>query len=287
MPLASLAERRQRFRAVLERPQATITGSVFDAASARLAKAAGYEIGILPGSIASHAVLSAPDIVALTLTEFADQARRITRASDLPILVDADHGYGNAVNVRRTVEELETAGIAALTIEDTVLPRRYGTAATEFISRDELRDKLLAALDARIDPNLVIVGRTAALATLGLEETAERVRILSATGVDAIFVTGASRLEQFEAIHEATLLPIISGNTPIPADQLASLGVRVLVERHLPYFVMLQALYESYQHLVAGNSVNGLRDKTLSEALQAVVLDEAEYGRVAKAYLGG
>jgi carboxyvinyl-carboxyphosphonate phosphorylmutase len=286
MPLASFAQRRQSFRAVLARPQATVTGSVFDAASVRLAKAAGYEIAIFPGSLASHAVLAAPDIVALTLSEFADQARRITRASDLPILVDADHGYGNAVNVRRTVEELETAGIAALTIEDTVLPKRYASGETEFISREELRDKLLAALDARIDPNLVIVGRTAALATLGLEETVERVKVLSATGVDAIFVTGASKLEQFEALHEATKLPIISGNTPIPGEQLAALGVRVLVERHLPYFVMLQALYESYQHLRAGNPVGGLSSKTLSPEMQAAVLDEAAYARVAKDYLG-
>lgn len=287
MPHTSLRQRRESFRAVLARPAVTITASVFDAASARLAKEAGYEIGILPGSLASHAVLAAPDVVALTLTEFADQAHRVTRASDLPILVDADHGYGNALNVRRTVEELETAGIAALTIEDTVLPKRYGSdAAPEFISREELRDKLLAALDARSDPSLVIAGRTAALNTLGIEETAERVRVLTATGVDAIFVTGISKLEQVEAVHEATKLPIISGNTRIAADTLASLGVRVLVERHTAYFVMLQALFESYQHLRAGNPVEGLRERALSPPLQAVVLDEAEYGRVAREYLG-
>ncbi len=287
MPQATLSERRNSFRAVLARPGVTVTASIFDGASARLAKQAGYEVGILPGSIASHAVLSAPDIVALTLTEFADQARRIARASDLPFIVDADHGYGNAVNVRRTVEELETAGVSALTIEDTALPRRYGSDATEFISREELRDKLRAALDARSDPTLVIAGRTAALATLGTEETAERVRVLTAAGVDAIFVTGITTLEQVQAMHAATSLPIISGSGPVPTAQMAELGVRVVIERHTPYFVMLQALYESYQHIVAGKPVSELGPKALARGVEGVVLNNAEYGRIAKEYLGG
>src|SRR3974377_639779 len=101
------------------------TGSVYDAISARIAEDLGFEVGIFSGSIASMAVLGAPDLVVLTLTEFAAQANRICRAGNLALLGDADHGYGNALNVRRAVEELETAGICALSIEDTVLPRPY------------------------------------------------------------------------------------------------------------------------------------------------------------------
>ena len=93
------------------------TCSVFDAMSARLAEAAGFEIGMLAGSIASAMAIGAPDWTLITLTEFADQARRITRASDISLMVDADHGYGNALNVMRTVEEMENAGVSALTIE--------------------------------------------------------------------------------------------------------------------------------------------------------------------------
>ena len=112
-------ERRERFRALLAGDRCVHTGSVYDAISARIAEELGFEVGIFSGSIGSMAVLGAPDLVVLTLTEFAAQAYRICRAGNLCLLVDADHGYGNALNVRRTVEELETAGVCALSIEDT------------------------------------------------------------------------------------------------------------------------------------------------------------------------
>src|SRR5580765_4893366 len=120
------SERRERFRAVLSGPKCVHPGSVFDPLSARIAEDLGFEVGMFAGSIASLTVLGAPDIIVLTLTEFAEQAHRICRAGNLPLLCDADHGYGNALNVMRTVEELETAGIAAMCIEDTLLPKTYG-----------------------------------------------------------------------------------------------------------------------------------------------------------------
>ncbi|MBO6784668.1 MAG: isocitrate lyase/phosphoenolpyruvate mutase family protein, partial [Alphaproteobacteria bacterium] len=108
------AERRKTFRAILSGETCVHPGSVADPMTARITQAAGFEVGIFAGSVASMNVLAAPDLIVLTLSEFADQARRIGRACDLPLLVDADHGYGNALNVRRTVEELEMAGVAAL-----------------------------------------------------------------------------------------------------------------------------------------------------------------------------
>ena len=110
-------DRRERFRAVLQGDQCVHPGSVFDPISARIAEELGFEIGMFAGSIASFTVLGAPDIVMLTLTEFAQQAYRINRAGKLPLLVDADHGFGNALNVKRTIEELETAGVAGITID--------------------------------------------------------------------------------------------------------------------------------------------------------------------------
>src|SRR5262245_20123145 len=130
-------ERRINFRSVLERPQITYPASVFDAVSARLAEDAGFEIGILAGSVASSAVLGAPDICLITLTEMAEQARRICRASGLPFWIDADHGYGNALSVRRTIEELEAAGVAAASIEDTELPPPFGAPSGRLISAGE------------------------------------------------------------------------------------------------------------------------------------------------------
>src|SRR5437899_6614732 len=129
-----LSERRRQYRRVLEGKTCVHPASVFDAMSARMAESLGFEVGMFSGSIASGTVLGAPDLVVLTLTEFAEQIRRITRGSDLPLMVDADHGYGNALNVIRTVNELEASGVAALTIEDTVLPAPFGGRGDGLVS---------------------------------------------------------------------------------------------------------------------------------------------------------
>src|ERR1700687_4015318 len=138
--------RRERLRALLAGPRCVHPGSVFDPISARIAEDLGFEVGMFAGSVASLAVLGAPDLIVLTLTEFAAQAYRICRAGNLPLLVDADHGFGNALNVKRTVEELETAGVAALTIEDTLLPTPFAAGGkVQLISIDEGQGKMRAA----------------------------------------------------------------------------------------------------------------------------------------------
>ena len=165
-------QRRKNFRAILNGDACVHPGSVHDPMAARIAQEVGFEVGIFAGSVASMTVLGAPDLIVLTLSEFADQAKRIGRACDLPLLVDADHGYGNALNVRRTVEELEMAGVAALSIEDTDLPTPYGAdGKASLISLDEGIGKMKAALDARIDPDLVIAGRTSAAAIAGVDDS--------------------------------------------------------------------------------------------------------------------
>src|SRR5689334_2236828 len=138
--------RRERFRATLDRGRCIHPASVYDPISARIAEDLGFEAGMLAGSVASLAVLGAPDIVLLTLTEFAAQAYRVNRAGNLPLLVDADHGYGNALNVQRTVQELETSGVAALSIEDTLLPRAFGETQPTLISIAEGVGKMKGAL---------------------------------------------------------------------------------------------------------------------------------------------
>src|SRR5262249_18165156 len=149
--------------------------------SARIAEDLGFEVGMFAGSIASLTVLGAPDLIVVTLSEFAEQALRINRAGNLPLLVDADHGYGNALSVKRTVEELETAGVAALTIEDTELPAVFGRpGANRLISLDEGVGKMRAALAGRQDASLVVAARTSAMQISGLEDTIARVRAYAA-----------------------------------------------------------------------------------------------------------
>jgi oxaloacetate decarboxylase len=201
--------RRERFRAVLAGGRCVHPASVHDPISARIAEDLGFETGMFAGSIASLTVLGAPDLIVLTLTELAQQALRINRAGRLPILVDADHGYGNALNVKRTVEELETAGVAALTIEDTALPTPYGKAGrAELISIDEGVGKMRAALAGRQDPTLVIAARTSAMQLAGVEETVARARSYAAAGVDALFPVGVDTREQLEAIAGAVDIPL-------------------------------------------------------------------------------
>jgi carboxyvinyl-carboxyphosphonate phosphorylmutase len=287
MPLATFAERRARYRALLESETVSVPGSVFDPVSARLAQASGYKCGLMGGSVTSSVVLGAPDIVLLTLSDFVEQARRIARACDLPLMVDADHGYGNPLNVRRTVEDLEAAGVAALTIEDTVLPRRHGGPAGELITRDEFGAKLRAALDARSEASLVIIGRTGGITRGGIDEAVARARICAEGGVDAIFATGVRSIDEVEALSAAVKLPLLLNALPVPEERLVANRVRIAMQGHLPYYVALKALYDSYQFLLGGGSPEELRSRALPAELQATALAEDEYARQAREYLEG
>ena len=160
-------DRRERYRAHISGNECLHPGSVFDAISARIAEELGFEIGMFAGSIGSFSVLGNPDLILLTLTEFAQQAYRINRAGKLPLMVDADHGYGNALNVMRTIQELETAGVAGIMIEDTVLPRQFGEKSPCLTTIEEGIGKMRAALAAREDKALVIIGRTSAAQIAG------------------------------------------------------------------------------------------------------------------------
>src|SRR5450756_602787 len=187
-------KRREALRSILTGPACIRPGSVYDAISIRIAEDLGFELGMFGGSVASLAVLGDPDIALITLSELAEQMRRLSRASALPVLVDADHGYGNALNVRRTIEELETAGAAGLTIEDTLLPQAFGQTGTQLISLGEGVGKMKAALDARRDSSLVVIGRTGAVSMSSLGDAIARARAYEAVGVDALFFTGIKAL---------------------------------------------------------------------------------------------
>src|ERR1700761_1168000 len=183
-------KRREALRSILSGPRCIRPGSVYDAISIRIAEDLGFEVGMFGGSVASLAVLGDPDIALITLAELAEQMRRMSRAAHLPVLVDADHGYGNALNVRRTVQELDAAGAGGLTIEDTLLPPAFGEKKTQIISLEEGVGKMKAALDGRGDPTLVILVRTGAVSITGIEDAITRAKAYEATGVDALFFTG-------------------------------------------------------------------------------------------------
>ena len=282
-------DRRVRFRAILAGDRCVHPGSVFDPLSARIAEDLGFEIGMFAGSVASLAVLGAPDLIVLTLSEFADQAYRINRAGNLPLLVDADHGYGNALNVKRTVEELETSGVAALTIEDTVLPRPYGEDKPALVSIDEGVGKMKAALAGRQDPNLVVVGRTGALGITTVEDTVARARAYEAAGVDAMFLVGARTRAQLEAVAAAIRIPIILGGAGAELADLAYLGahkVRICLQGHQPIMAAVQAVHETLKALRLGTPPAKLTNIASPDLMKRVTRD-ADYTRWTKEFLGG
>ncbi|MGE3646083.1 MAG: oxaloacetate decarboxylase [Beijerinckiaceae bacterium] len=219
--------------------------SVFDPVSGRLAESIGFEAGMYAGSVSSLVVLGAPDIILLTLSEFAAQARRICRASTIPLICDADHGYGNALNVMRTVEELENAGVAGLTIEDTDLPRPFGVAKPRPLPLAEGLGKVRAALAARQDPGLCLFARTGALSMTGLDDMLERLNAYQDTGVDGVFLTGATQKGEIEAIAKAAKIPVLLGAIGPEIDDsefLAAHGVRIALLGHQPFMSAIEAI---------------------------------------------
>jgi oxaloacetate decarboxylase len=271
-------KRREALRLILTGSTCIRPGSVYDAISIRIAEDLGFEVGMFGGSVASLAVLGDPDIALITLTELAEQMRRMSRAASLPVLVDADHGYGNALNVRRTVEELETAGAAGLTIEDTLLPQAFGQAKTQLISLEEGVGKMKAAVDARDDPALVIMARTGAASITSLDDAIARAVAYEGTGVDALFFTGVKARRELEAIAAATKLPIVLGGAPeemTDRDYLANQRVRIALQGHAPFAAATLAVRETLKALREGVSPKNLKGLASSE-LTGRVTREAE-----------
>jgi oxaloacetate decarboxylase len=281
------ADRRERLRAIIAGGRCIYPGSVFDPISARIAEDLGFEAGMFAGSIASFTVLGAPDIVLLTLTEFAQQAYRINRAGKLPLLVDADHGYGNALNVKRTVEELEIAGVAGLTIEDTLLPTPYGAAATTLIPITEGVGKMKAALAGRQDKRLVIVGRTSAMAINGVEDTITRLKAYEEAGVDMLFMVGVKTRAQLDAVAAAVKLPLFLGNPGAELydlDYLSARNVRVCLQGHLPFMAAVNAVYETLKALRGGAAPGSIKT-VASPDLMKQVTRHADYSKWSKNFL--
>jgi carboxyvinyl-carboxyphosphonate phosphorylmutase len=292
--------RRERLRGILAAQDCVVPASVFDPLSMRAAEDLGFETALLAGSIASCTVLGAPDLVLLTLSELADQTRRICRAGDVPLIVDGDHGYGNALNVRRTVEELEAAGAAAVTIEDSVLPRAFGageagragragkagtvggtTGMLQLVSIPEAVGKLRAALDARLDPSLVIVGRTNMAGLSSVEELMARLRGFEAAGVDALMIVGLQRLTDLDIVASAVGLPLIlGGNGPDLTEpaSLASRKVRLCFSGHQPFLAATRAVHDALRALRSATPASEM-PRLASQELMTRLVHDAQWER--------
>ena len=251
-------DKRLKFREIMAREQITRPASVHDSISANIADHYKFELGMFAGSIASATVLGAPDYILLTMDEFANQIRKITRYSRLTLLADADHGYGNAMNITRTTEELENAGISAFTIEDTQLPLPFEASnQNKLIDSNEMVGKLKAALATRQDSSMSIIARTSAINFVGIDEAVERVKKYSQLDIDGIFLTGVDSEEKLEQIAAVTDNPLILGSAPafekVSEEDLAKkYKVRIILAGHAHFYAVMKSLFESY-----GKQANG------------------------------
>lgn len=256
--------------------------SVYDALSARIAQHLGCRAGLMGGSLASLAVLGAPDLVLITLTELAEQVRRCVRASNVPLVVDGDHGYGNALNVMRTIDDLGTAGAAAVSIEDTLLPRAFGAPdAPQLVSLAEGVGKLQAAIAARGTDGPLVLGRTSATSITGIEDAIARFQAYEAAGVDALMIPRLKTRDDLDRIAAATRLPLVVGGVPASIGEpeyLASRRVRLWSSGHHVVNAGIQALYEAMQRVHEGMpapQLPGIAGKATMDAVTAAADYEA------------
>lgn len=278
-----ISKRRERLRHVLNGDETIILPAVFDAVSARIVELAGFEIALVSGSVSAASLQGVHDLILVTITEVAQLTRRIVNNSTLSIHVDADHGFGNALNVMRCVQELEAAGASSLTLEDTNLPRPYGTQGPTAISIREMCGKLKAAVEAREDPSLVIIGRTDTLVYRGLEEALERACAYQDTGVDAIFLPGARTRKELEAIRKTISLPLIASGLPDPENGkggleiLREIGFSMTLLAAFPFRVAIQAMVEAVGHLKKNGEPGPFSERVCSPALLEKILRTEQY----------
>jgi oxaloacetate decarboxylase len=277
------------YRALLAKPAVTLAGNIFDPLSARIAQIAGYDLLVLSGSVGKASNLAAPDIVISTLPDLQDHVRRVSRNTDLPIMVDAEDGFGNAVTVWRCVRELEAAGVSAIEIEDNVVPRQFGVQNPGLNPVATQVGKLRAAVAARTDPTTVIVARTA---TWGMdrEHAVERIRAYAATGAEAFMLTGVQSKADIEATHKAAPNMPITILAPPPgvkddATFCADNNVKIIMLGNPTYQVAVKSIYDTLKFLKEGGDAAELKAKQADPELTRRVIRIGEFEQWQKDYL--
>lgn len=246
---------------------------VFNGISARSAAAAGAQGLYLSGAGVTNATLGVPDIALITLTEMADAARKVVQISGLPVISDADTGFGDAWNVARTVIEMEQAGLAGIHLEDQISPKRCGHLDGKgLVEAHEMAAKIRAAVDHKADPDFLIVARTDARGVDGLESAMERAKRYQDHGADLIFPEGLQSEAEFEAFRAAVQIPLLAnmtefGKTPIlPMERFRELGYSLVIYPMTAFRVMLRALDETYAELLARGTQAGLMERMRTRA---------------------
>lgn len=251
-----------RLRALLARDKLLTMPCCYDALSARLIEQAGFELTFMSGFAASASRIGQPDLGLMSYAEVQDQARNITEAITIPLIGDGDTGYGNAMNVRRTVTGMARAGCAAVMIEDQLSPKRCGhTPGKDVVGRDEAFDRIRAAVDAREEgPDILILARTDARHTHGLSEAIDRAAVFAELGADILFVEAPKSEAEMRSICEALPRPnmaniVEGGETPdLPPDALEDIGYRIAAYPLALMAAAMKAMVETLETLAKGHT---------------------------------
>ena len=271
---------RAALRSLLDGPDATIVVGAANALSARLVERAGFACCFVTGAGVANAQFGLPDIGLVSMTELVEEAARICDAVDIPVIVDADTGFGGPLSVMRTVHLLEKAGAAAVQIEDQAMPKRCGHfAGQRLVEPGEMLARIDAALSARADPDLVLIARTDARSVLGFEEAIDRARHYAEAGADVIFLEAPRTVEELRRIPAelagtAVLLNVVEGGkTPqLPLEELRDMGYRLILHANLLLRVMLKAGEDALAHLYEHGDSTDLGERVLGwEQRQALV----------------
>ncbi len=284
-------EKRKRLRRMLTGKETILMPAVYDAVSARIAEIAGFEAVLLSGSVAAASLHGFPDLVLVTMTEVAQLAKRIADSTTLSLQVDCDNGFGNALNVMRCVREFEAAGAASITLEDTDLPRSYGSSGPSAVSIGEMCGKLEAAVTARKDSQIIIVGRTDSFRFYGINEATERIRAYQETGVDAIFVPGLQQREDLEKIRKNISLPAITSGLPKPEggksglEILQEIGFCMTVLAKYPFMIVVKTLYDALSHLKQNGELGPFEEKMGSTRMLEKIIRADQYENDQKRFM--
>ena len=266
-------KRTTRFRLLIEAPEIVVLPGVHDALTLRLAEQAGFQAVTCGGYSATASLLGAPDVQQLTMTEMAEMYARLCDATELPLFADGDTGYGNTTNVARTVRAYERAGVAGLFIEDQESPKRCGhMEGKRVIPAADMVAKLKAALDARVDADLIVCARTDSRAVHGLDDAIERCQLYREAGADLLFVDAPVSVEELRRVCSEIDGPCFAnlvegGKTPIlSARQLEAMGFAAVTWPVSASYAIARAVAEVYAALLRDGTTNAVRDRMLDFA---------------------
>ena len=265
----------QRFRELLAGPGLIVAPGAYDTLSARVVAAAGFPALYLGSSATAASLLGLPDVGLITQTELVDAARRITAVVDIPVIADGENGFGNALNVRRTVRAFEQAGVAAIHIEDCAVPKHVRGFAERVIPPGEMAQKIRAAVDARRDPNFVIIARTDAKPVNGLADAVERAQTYLAEGADLAFIVGLEVGETAEVVRQLKG-PLFNVNYFTPASDLEAAGLKVAIYPLINLLASVQATTAAMDELRRTGSLEAFRERAgrSSQVADLVGMDE-------------